>query len=504
MEKNDFEKIVSSLKEKEKDFSRRTISYNGERVEIFYIAEVTDKDALRDNIIKPLVNYCSETHKPLNAQETKDSIIYTDYCIIESGINKIEQHLLNGYILILFSTDKEYIVANLKMTPQRAITTPQLSYTVRGPQDCFNENLDTNLALLKYRIKDKNMRIKKFEVGVRTKTRVVLISIEDITNDIVVQELQKRIERINVDEIVESGELQSFLLNNKLQLFPNMGLVERSDMAARILMKGKALILVEGSPIGIFAPKTFTDFFFSSDDVYDNYFFAAFARLIRYFALFISLTASSLYVAIVSFHTDILPLKYVIALAEMRGKVPFSAFTGALLLEIVMELLREALLRVPKQIGSAIGIVGTIVIGQAAISAGIFSPLLLIVVSLSLLSSFTISDYSLINPIRILKFGLLIMTATLGFYGFILFMVFILCELVSLNSFGVPYMAPWAPFNFYDSVRTVFSNTIFNPYRPVMYRTKDKIRKKENKGNKGNEENKENKNDKENIENKET
>ena len=185
-------------------------------------------------------------------------------------------------------------------------------------------------------------------------------------------------------------------------------------------------------------------------DRYDNKFFGIFARLLRYAALLISLTASSIFVALTSFHTDILPIKYAISISEMRATVPVGALIGALSLEFIMELLREALLRVPKQIGPAIGIVGAIVIGSAAISAGIFSPILLIIVSTSLLASFAIPDYSLVNPFRILKFILLLFTGTLGFFGFTTFMTFILAELVSLNSFGVPYFAPLAPFNLRD------------------------------------------------------
>jgi spore germination protein KA/spore germination protein len=151
---------------------------------------------------------------------------------------------------------------------------------------------------------------------------------------------------------------------------------------------------------------------------------------------------------------------------------------GALILEFILELLREALLRVPKQIGPAIGIVGAIVIGQAAISAGIFSPVLLIIVCISLLASFAIPDYTLVNPFRILKFVLIIFTGALGFYGFTLFITFILIELVSLNSFGVPYLAPWAPFNLYDFYRTIISNSTINPKRPTYLRTKDRTRSK--------------------------
>jgi len=477
--RNNFKRIAASLKSNNLDITEKTIPFKRGMVKLFYIKQLTDRAELTENVIKPLVLHCSSDKKPISPQMTVDGIIFADDCRIESDLSKIEELILSGMVVILFSTDKDYIVANFKKVEHRSVPTPQLNYTVRGPQDCFTENLDVNLSLIRYRLKDKNMQIKKYEVGVRTKSQVAVIYIEDIANNTVVTEIQKRIERITVDGIGESGELQAFLLNNKLQLFPNIGLVERSDMAFHSLLEGKVLVLVDGSGIALLAPKTFNEFFYSCDDRYDNKFFGFFARMLRYFAVIIAFTASSVFVAITSFHTDILPSRYAISLAEMRSSVPFNALIGAIIIEFIIELLRESLLRVPKQIGPAIGIVGAIVIGQAAISAGIFSPLLLIIAAMSLLASFAIPDYSLMNPFRILKFILLLFTGFLGFYGFCIIFTIVLVELVSLNSFGVPYLAPWAPFNFYDFKRTFMNNLTTDPKRPNYLRTKDKTKTKQ-------------------------
>ncbi len=476
MEKFYFKKEIAALKERNLDITERIIPFAGGQVKLFYILQLTDRPSLSENVLKPLIQYCSGSENNLSAKKILDSIIFADDCKLDSDKKKIEEYVLLGMVVILLSNDKQYVVINLKTVAHRDVPTPQLTYTVRGPQDCFTENLDTNLSLIRYRITDKNIQIKKYELGKRTKTEVAVIYIEDIVNKTVVQEIQERIKTIDVDGIGESGELQSFLLNNKMEFFPNIGLVERSDMAFHSLLEGKVLVLVDGSGVALLAPKTFPEFFHSCDDRYDNKFFGFFARCIRYLAILIAFTSSSLFVAITSFHTDVLPSKYAIALAEMRISVPFSAFIGALILETIVELLREALLRVPKQIGPAIGIVGAIVIGQAAVSAGIFSPLLLIIVSTSLLASFAIPDYTLVNPFRILKFILLIFTASMGFFGFTLFLTFVLIELVSLDSFGVPYMAPWAPFKAYDFKRTLIYNTRTTSKRPNYLNDKDKKR----------------------------
>jgi spore germination protein KA/spore germination protein len=297
-----------------------------------------------------------------------------------------------------------------------------------------------------------------------------------------VNEVLKRIRDIQVDGIGESGELKSFLLNDNKKLFPQMGLIERSDMAYHSLMEGKVMVLTDGSGIALYAPKVFSEFFYSCDDRFDNKYFGMFNRLIRYIAIATALTASSLFVAITSFHTEVLPSDYVIALAQMRSSVPFSAMVGALLLEFIMELLREALIRVPKQIGPAIGIVGAIVIGQAAIAAGFFSPVLLSIAAVSLLASFAIPDYTLINPFRMLKFALILFTGALGFLGFTAFLTAIAIELVSLNSFGTPFMSPWAPFHWRDFTTTLINRSDTEVERPGYLKAKDWVRMKHRGG----------------------
>ncbi|MEL7569161.1 MAG: spore germination protein [Eubacteriaceae bacterium] len=476
MKHSNFEKTVSILQSKNMDLKERSISYHKGMMKIFYIAQLTDRTRLSENVIKPLVLHCSDFKKAIDAQMTIESVIYADDCMIEQDASKIEAHILSGMVVILFSTDDNYIVINLRKVEHRAVTPPQLNYTIRGPQDCFTENIDTNLSLIRYRIKDKNIIIENFEVGQRTKARVALIYIKDIANNNVISDIKKRIEDIDVDGIYESGELQKLLLKNKFNFFPTIGLVERSDMACSSLIEGKVIILVDGSEIALMLPKTFNEFFYSCDDRYDNKYFAQFSRILRYVCLLVALTASSLYVAVVSFHTDILPVEYAISLSQMRSSVPFNSLIGVLLLEFIAELLREALLRVPKQIGPAIGIVGAIVIGQAATSAGIFSPLLLILVATALLASFALPDYSLMNPFRILKLFLILFTGSFGLFGFTLFLTAVLVELVSTNSFGVAYMAPWAPFNKHDFKNSILSDPTTDKLRPKYLQTKDKKR----------------------------
>lgn len=479
MRTSEFEKWIDSLKAMDLDITRRSIPFKGGSVEILYVAQLTDRASLSENVVKPLVLECASGRAHLNAQGTLDGIIYADSVRIEEDKTRVLEFVLGGMTVVLFSTDENFLVVNLKKVEKRSVPTPQLTYTIRGGQDCFTENLDSNLSLIRYRVKDPKMRIKFTEVGVRTKARVAVIYIDDIASATTVDEICRRIHAIEVDGIGESGELQSLLLNENKKFFPQMGLIERSDMAYNSLLEGKVIVLVDGSGIALFAPKVFSEYFYSCDDRYDNKFYGLFNRMIRYTAIAIALTASSIFVAISSFHTEVLPSDYAIALAQLRANVPFNAMVGALLLESIMELLREALIRVPKQIGPAIGIVGAIVIGQASIAAGFFSPVLLTIAAVSLLASFAIPDYTLISPFRILKFLLILLTGALGFFGFTAFITLIAIELVSMNSFGTPFMAPWAPFNQRDFTETLINQSDTETERPEYLHAQDRIRKKD-------------------------
>lgn len=471
-----YEEILKKLINENLQVSKRTVSFPASQVSVLYIKELTQRKALVTQVIRPLIEHNSQTN--LRAAEIMGSIIFADDCTLESDETKIEEYILSGMAVILFSNDSEYIVINLKQVEKRAIPTPEYTYTMRGPRDCFIENIETNISLIRYRIKNNSLRINTYQVGERTKTRVCVLYMEDIANNASVKEVKKRIGNINIDGIIESGELQAFMLNKKINLFPQMGIIERSDMACGALLEGKIIVLVEGSAWALVAPKVFSEFLWSGDESYDNKFVGLFIRLLRILALMISFTVSSLYVAIVSFHNDILPSSYIIAISETRAKVPFHALIEVLLIELIVELIRESLIRVPSKIGTAIGIVGAIIIGQAAVAAGVFSPLLLIVISISLIASFVPSDYTLVNPFRVLKFILIIATGTFGLYGFTLVVMLVIANLVSINSFGVPYMAPYAPFNGKDFLKSIFYSKTMAPKRPNYLRTKDKYRGK--------------------------
>lgn len=468
--------LLDKLVDPEQNITRRFLSNEAGMLCVLYIKQITDLTQLSEHVIQPL-NRRLEAERTLpGSHDIALSIIAAADCNVAGDLAQVNALVLSGMTVVLGLDRPDFVVINLKRVEKKPIEDPRLTYTLRGATDCFNENLDSNLSLVRYRIKDKNLRVEMHSVGERTKTQVAVLYIADIVNEQYLKELYSRLERIHIEGIIESGHLQR-MLEDRLVVFPQFGLVERSDMACAGLLEGKIVLLVEGSGIALIAPKGLSEYLTSCDDLYDTVYLGAFMKALRFFALSMSFTLTPLFVCMVSFHSDFLSGEYIITLAGTRANVPFTALFGALLIEVIIETLRESLLRIPKQIGSAIGIVGAIVIGQAAIAAGIFSAPLLILVSLELIASFVPPDYTITNSLRVYKFVLLLLSGILGLVGFTVGMYLVLCTMASHNSLSLPFLSPYAPYNQYDTLRSFFQTKVISPLRPFFMRTKDNKRK---------------------------
>ncbi|MHC1694172.1 MAG: spore germination protein [Eubacteriales bacterium] len=478
MEKdNVYKSILDDIELSELDIKKRELKNGDNSAYVLYIEQLTDKPALSDELIRPLMKHFSDYPDMKNrAERLAEGVIHGFVSKTDDKADKIIGYILDGMSVTIIGGDECYLISNTKKVEKRGTESPHLTYTLRGPRDSFTENLDSNLSLIRYRVKDPNLCFNYLTVGRRSKTKIVIIYIGDVANDGIVNDVTNRIKQIDVDGLTDSGQLQKYILNKKMNLFPQMGIVERSDMAARQLLDGKVIVLMEGSFLALSAPQVFSDFFVSCDDVYDNRFIGTLMKVIRIISTFLALCFTAVYVAILNFHIDTLPASFIVSIRNANEGVPFTVLIGALLIEIILELLREALLRVPKQIGSGVGIVGGIVIGQSAIAAKIFSPLLLIVVALSMLSSFTAPDYTIMNPLRIIKFALIVVSGCFGLVGFVLLFSIIIMNMISMNSFGVAYTTPSAPLNLNGLFSFFVTGKDINKKRPYHIQTKDQIR----------------------------
>uniref|UniRef100_UPI00403F6815 spore germination protein n=1 Tax=Paenibacillus sp. FSL R7-0216 TaxID=2921677 RepID=UPI00403F6815 len=362
-----------------------------------------------------------------------------------SDFDALYQALLSGDTVILVDGQDQGVVCSTRGWKDRGVSEPASENVVRGPRESFVESLRTNTALIRRKIKDPHLWLETMQIGRITRTDVAIMYIKGIANDEVVQEVRDRLTRIDVGSILESGYIEESIQDETFSPFPTIYNSERPDVIAAELMEGKVAILVDGTPFVLVVPALFVSFLHASEDYYQRADISSFIRLLRYLGIIISLLGPSLYVAITTFHQEMLPTQLLISLAAQREQVPFPAFIEAVLMELTFEILREASIRMPKNIGAAISIVGTLVIGQAAVQAGIVSAAMVIVVAITAISSFILPAYNMSIAFRLLRFPYMALAASFGLFGIIVGVIAMVLHLCSLRSFGVPYMAPFAP-----------------------------------------------------------
>ncbi len=375
-----------------------------------------------------------------------------------STINDFDElfaYLLAGDTVILLHGYPKAIIVSAKEKSGRNISEPTTQNVVRGPQEGFTEMLRMNTALIRRRLRTPHLRVDARVLGRYTNTNIAVMYIDGIANPKVIEEVMRRIDEIDIDSILESGNVEDLIQDSTYSPFPTMFNTERPDVVTAEMLEGRVAILVDGSPFALIVPATFTQFFQAAEDYYNRSDFGI-IRLLRYIAFFLALLTPSLFVGIKTFHQELIPTQLIIDLAAQREGVPFPAIVEALLMEVTFEILREAGVRMPRAVGQAISIVGALVIGQAAVEAGLVTPAMVIVVSITAISSFVFPSYNMAISIRLLRFVFMILAASFGLFGIAVGLFMLLLHLSSLRSFGVPYMAPIAPYNNTDQKDAIF------------------------------------------------
>lgn len=423
------------------------------RLAIISIDGLSDKTMISDSVIDKLMANIEEDQEieitTINQYVRSSYLTVGDVMNIEN-FTSLYYAILNGETVILLDGFAEGIVTSTKSAKDRAVTEPSTESVIRGPRESFTETLRTNTALIRRKIKSPNLWIKSRVIGEVTQTDVAVMYIHGIASDKIVTEVLARLDRINIDGILESGYIEDFIQDSKNTMFPTVYNSERPDVIAGELLDGKIAILVDGTPFVLVVPALFTSFLQSAEDYYQHWMISSLIRILRFFGISLALVAPSLYVAITTFHQEMLPTAMLISIASQREGVPFPAVVEALIMELAFEILREAGLRMPRTIGPAVSIVGTLVIGQAAVDAGVVSAVMVIIVALTAICSFLFPAYGLSNTIRVLRFPLMILAAMFGLFGVMFGIIVIILHLCSIRSFGVPYLSPFAPFIIQD------------------------------------------------------
>jgi spore germination protein KA len=429
------------------DFHYSTVLVGNRDGKVYYFDTLINKERMTEEI-----------YDPLTSTEGKDAIEGTDHLeefrkeyfssvpnTFAENYHQVFWKLLNGYAVLVINGIEKAICINLGTLEKRTVSEPSTQTIIRGPKDSFTESIKTNLSLIRRRIRNPNLCFEQYRVGQDTRTAVVVAYMKSITNEELVKEVKSRIEKINVVGLFDSGNIEEFLTDKSFTPFPLTFNTERPDTAAANLIEGKIIIIVDGSPFALSVPTVFTDFFISTEDYYQPFFMASFIRVIRYVAFMLSLLLPSLYVAISTYHHELIPTSLLISVQAQREGVPFPAVIEILLMELTFEVLREAGVRMPRAVGQTVSIVGALVIGQAAVEAGLVSSVLIIIVALTAIASFVSPIYNFSVATRILRFVYIIVAAMIGLYGVLLLVVIMVVHLTSLRSFGVPYLAPIAP-----------------------------------------------------------
>lgn len=383
------------------------------------------------------------------------------------SVEQAVEAVLSSNVLLLVDGYAEGTAFNIKGGTRRAVQEPNSEVVIRGPREGFTENLRVNTALLRFKIKSPDLKMVRFVKGKYTRTDIVLAYIDGIADRRVVQEAKRRIEAIEINSVLESGYIEELIEDHPNSPFPQLQYTERPDTAAGQLLEGRFAILVDGTPFVMIGPITVWQLLQASEDYYERFYISNLIRWLRFGFALIALYLPALYVAVITFHPDMLPTTLLLSVAAAREAIPFPALVEMLIMEVSFEALREAGIRLPKTVGQAVSILGALVVGQAAVEAGIVSAPVVIIVSLTGIASFTIPRFSLAITIRILRFVMIFAGAAFGLYGLVIATIMLVAHMCNLNSFGVPYLTGVAPFRGKDQqdifIRTPWSRMNYMP-----------------------------------------
>lgn len=455
---------------------------------IIYFANLINQDIINKDILRPLM-YLPEhlTRRNIPIDQLTDilinEILYHSQTKIGKNIEPLVDNLLRGESAILIDGINEVIHIGTRSIEKRSITQPETEQVILGPREGFIENISTNIALLRYRLPTVDFQVKTKKIGRMTKSTVAYCYIKGVASETVIKEVEKRLSEIDIDAIMDVGYLEQFIEDNPFSPFPQTQSTERPDRTVANLLEGRVAILVDGSPFALMVPVVFNQFYQTTEDYSSRFLMGSFTRLARMLALVFSLIFPSLYVSFISFNPELLPTEFAVAVAGGRAGVPYPAVIEVLIIEVAMEILREATVRLPKQVGGALSIVGVLVIGQAAVEAGLSSPITVVVIALTTIGSFATPAYSAAFALRMLRFPIMILAGIFGLYGIMIGIIYIFNHMLSLKSFGVPYMAPVSPEDYQGMKDVVIRSPLWwMPKRPKFLQpdNENRLRKSEN------------------------
>lgn len=431
------------------DIISRQLFVNGDMelpVTLFFVDGLVDSKSINDDILKPLLQesilsqseYEEEIVNKINA-----GALYHKMANVRSSIDECIEDILDGHAALIFSTAKKAVTFEIKGFEKRNIYEPSSENVIKGAKDAFVEVLRVNTSLVRRKIRTQNLRIRETKVGTQTLTGIAVVYIEGLTNPNLVDEVIKRIDSIHIDGVVISGAIEEYIVDNKWSIFPQTMVTERSDKFCRNVLEGRVGVLMDGLPLSFILPATFNMFLRAPEDEANNYIVASIIRLIRYSSYVASLTIPAFYISITTFHQEMIPTNLAISIIRSKLGVPFPTFFEVIFMLISFELLLEAGLRLPRTVGQSVSIVGAVVVGQAAVSAQLLSPAVIVVIALTGIAGFTMPNQDFANAVRFWRMLLVLFSVAAGLFGLAMGLLLMAYILSRMECFGVPYLTPF-------------------------------------------------------------
>jgi hypothetical protein len=448
---------------------------------LIYVDGLVDKAMLQRDILHPLMLTAQKMDTRPDATTLRDMLQQHFIAMIELKdaftYQEVMDAVLGADACLLIDGLNQAFVLGVKSWEHRNISEPLNETVIRGPQEAFNEVMKINTALLRRWVKDPNLTMKYSQIGTSSKTDIAVVYVSRIVNPVIVTEVERRLKTIDFDGILDSGYVEQFIEDDPWSPFPQVQNTERPDKVAAAILEGRVAIFVDGSPFVLLVPAVLANFLPTPEDYYERFIMMTIVRLIRSLSLYVAVLLPGLYIAVLTYHQEMMPARLAWTIAAAREGVPFPALLDAVIMEVTFELLREASLRLPNAIGQTVGIVGGLVIGQAAVAAGLVSPLMVVVVALTAIGSFAVPSFDVSLTLRFLRFPFMILAAFYGLYGIMAGIILLYLHMVHLQSFGVPYMAPLSPASMGVVRDTIVRAPLWSMrLRPLMFKPKNRPR----------------------------
>lgn len=438
---------------------------------IIYNEPLVSSNKVSDFIIKSLDNLDDVTSK--NLLQNINNNIYNFKVVNITSYNDMCFYLHKGFTIILIEGEDKIIALETKADLKRSISTPHAENTIRGSKDSFVEDYQANIGLIKKRLKTNDLWIKNLNIGKYTNTQVGLLYINGICKQKLVDQIYQKLEKITIDGVVNIGTIKNLIEKENKSPFPTTLSTERPEKVAKALLDGKVCLTIDNDPYVLIMPAFLNDFTKNSEDYYSKSINATFNRIIRFLALIIALFTPAIYIALITYNQEMIPTQFLISFSIQRSSVPFPAFIEAFMMITAFDILREADLRTPSFTGSSLSIVGALILGDAAVSAGIVSPIMIIVIATTSIASLLFNEYEFINSLRWYRIIFMLGASFLGIIGFVAAFIYFIINLCCLNTYGLPYLLPYTPMNYKgleDSIIKAKTNKIFDRPRYLFNR----------------------------------